>query len=183
MKSKTLIISIIVVIAIIAGVVAYWVLSSRNLSPAGVASYGDNGVEIQVNYFRPSKRGRVIFGDASTGALQPNGQYWRLGANDATQISFNKDVTFGGKPVNAGTYRMYANLEENTWLISLNSELGAYGANDPDPDLDVAKVEVPVKELGSVMEQFTISFESDSTNVNMHLAWDNKDAVVPIGVR
>ena len=132
---------------------------------------------------RPSKRGRVIFGDAKDGALQPNGQYWRLGANDATEISFNKDVLFGGKPVKAGPYRMYANLNDLSWTITLNSEVGAYGANEPDHSLDVATIDVPVEKTSSVVEMFTISFDEDATGVLMHLAWDQTQVVIPITVQ
>src|SRR5688572_12324899 len=103
MKKKTLIIVFMSVILTVAAVMAYMVLSSRNLSPAGSASYSYNGLDLKVDYYRPSKRGRVIFGEASTGALQPNGKYWRLGANDATEITFGKDITFSGKPVKAGS--------------------------------------------------------------------------------
>jgi hypothetical protein len=183
MTRKPLTISIIVVVAIIGIVIAYWVFTSRNLSPAGAAHFSSNGLEIHVDYHRPSKRGRVIFGEAGTGALQTNGKYWRLGANEATEISFNKNVIFGGKPVNAGTYRMYANLNELTWLISLNSQLGVWGANEPNPELDIVKVEVPLEEVATETEQFTISFDSDSTTVKMQMDWDKKHAVVPIGVQ
>jgi hypothetical protein len=183
MTRKPLTISIIVVIAIIGAVITYWVISSRNLSPSGVANYSNDGLEIRVNYHRPSKRGRVIFGEASDGALQPNGKYWRLGANEATEISFNRDVTFGGKPVKAGTYRMYATLDERTWAIALNSELGQWGASEPDHELDVVRTEVAVEETPAETEQFTISFDGDSAIVNMHFAWDKKHAVVPIGVQ
>ena len=183
MSKKTLVISVMVVIAAIAAVVSYFVFTSRNLSPPGTATYSSNGFTISVDYSRPSKRGRVIFGNENTGALQPIGKYWRLGANDATEIAFNKDVIFGSQPVKAGRYRMYAILNEFSWMISLNSELDAYGANDPDHSLDVATVDVPVEKLSSVVELFTISFEEDATGVRMHLAWDQAHVAIPIGIQ
>ncbi len=37
----------------------------------------------------------------------PYGKVWRLGANEATEITFAKDGSFGGKPVKAGTYTLF----------------------------------------------------------------------------
>jgi hypothetical protein len=183
MNKKALIISFMAVIVTIAAVVAYFVLISRNLSPPGTATYSSNGFSISVDYSRPSKRGRVIFGDEKDGALQPNGKYWRLGANDATEIAFNKDVVFGSRPVKAGRYRMYANLKEFSWMISLNTELGAYGAKEPNHSMDVATIDAPVEKAPSVVEMFTISFDEDSTVVRMHLAWDQTHVTIPIRVQ
>jgi hypothetical protein len=183
MSKKILVISAMVVVAIIAAVVSYYVFISRNLSPPGTATYSSNGFNISVDYFRPSKRNRVIFGNEKDGALQPNGKYWRLGANDATEITFNKDVIFGSQPVKAGRYRMYANLTELSWAISLNSELNAYGATPPDHSLDVATIDVPVEKMSSVVEMFTITFDEDAAGARMHLAWDLIEVVVPIAVQ
>jgi hypothetical protein len=183
MTKKSLGIAAILVVAAVALVLIYLITSTRSLSPEETASYSNNGINITVAYFRPSKRGRLIFGEESDGALQPNGKYWRLGANDATEITFSRDVTFAGMPLSAGTYRMYANLAATSWLISLNSELGVWGGNEPNHDLDVLKVEVPVERSSTVIEQFTISFDEDASGVRMRLAWDQLFVTVPIGVQ
>src|SRR5690349_8853960 len=120
MKTKAFI--LIVVIATVLAAAAWWFM--RPKSPSGKASISHNGLEVSISYSRPYKKGRVIFGDTASGALQPNGQYWRLGANAATEITFNKDVTFAGKPLKAGTYRIYAVPGQGNWEIILNSELG-----------------------------------------------------------
>lgn len=78
---------------------------------------------ITVKYGQPSKRGRVIFG-----GLEQYGKVWRTGANAATEITFKKDVNFGGKPVKAGTYTLFSIPEEKEWTVILNSELKQFGA-------------------------------------------------------
>ena len=183
MTKKSLGIAAIVVVLTVGVVLIYLITSTRSLSPPGNASYSYKGVNITVDYHRPSKRGRLIFGEESEGALQPNGKYWRLGANDATEITFSADIMFAGMPVSAGRYRMYANLEATSWLITLNSELGIWGGNEPNHDLDVVKVQVPVERSPTVTEQFTISFDEDASGVRMHLAWDQAHAIVPIRVQ
>src|SRR5882724_9872613 len=142
---KKVIIIIIVVIVAIAGYIAFRVISSRSLSPEQTVIYNHEGLEIKVVYCRPSKKGRLIFGDSAAGPLVPYGKYWRLGANGATEITLSKDVTFGGKALKAGSYRMYAVPHELSWSIALNSELGKWGFDEPDYSLEVLKTEVPVE--------------------------------------
>src|SRR5260221_773955 len=112
-------------------------------SPSKTAEFSDKGLDIKVVYCQPSKRGRLIFGEEKDKALQPYGKYWRLGANAATEITFSKNISFAGKPINAGSYRMYAVPGPTSFQVSLNSEVGVYLANnEPKYRLDVLKVDV-----------------------------------------
>jgi len=135
-------------------------------------------------YCQPYKKGRLIFGSAADGALQPYGEYWRMGANEATEIDINKDVVFGGKELSAGKYVVYAVPGATTWTIGLNSELGRWGAFEVDHELDVMQVEIPAGSSGEEYEQFTIEFEqADSDLVHMNLLWDTTKISVPIAVK
>lgn len=178
MKKKILIGVGIVLLAFILFVVYLNVFPA---SPPKSASISDKGLDIKVNYGAPFKKGRLIFGEEKDKALQPYGKYWRLGANAATEITFSKNITFAGKPVNAGTYRMYAVPGPTSFQVLLNSELGVRfsAAGEPDHNLDVLNVDAPVKEAPET-EQFTISFASDSIGVNMNCAWDKIQFTVPI---
>jgi hypothetical protein len=158
--------------------VAYSIMNP--VSPPMTAEFSDKGLDVKVMYGQPSKKGRLIFGEEKDGALQPYGKYWRLGANAATEITLSKNVTFAGKPLNAGTYRMYAVPGAPSFQIGLNSELGTFLAvSEPDYTLDVLKVEVPVQTAPET-EKFTFSFSSDSVGINMDLAWDKTLVRVPI---
>lgn len=158
--------------------VAYNIMFPK--SPPTSAETSDKGLDIKVKYSQPSKKGRLIFGEEKDGALQPYGKYWRLGANQATEITLSKNVTFAGKSLSAGTYRMYAVPGATSFQIGLNSEVGVFLAvNEPDYALDVLKVEIPVQ-VAPETEKFTISFTSDSVGVNMDLTWDKTLVRVPI---
>lgn len=164
--------------------VLYGVLVVSKKSPIKTTEFSTNGLDLKVVYCQPYKKGRLIFGEEKDGALQPNGKYWRLGANAATEITFNKNVNFAGKPVNAGSYRMYAVPGATTWQVSLNSELGVYfGINEPHYDLDVLKVEVPVEAAPSETEQLQIDFVGDSTTISMNIMWDKTLVRVPITIQ
>jgi hypothetical protein len=149
-------------------------------SPGTKAEYSYDGLDIKVTYSQPSKRGRLIFGKEEDKALQPYGKYWRLGANATTDISFSKNVLFAGKPVNAGTYRMYAVPGPETFQISLNSESGVFfGVAEPEYSKDILKVDLPVEKTDET-EKFVITFNNDSTGVKMNFIWDTTKITVPI---
>ena len=175
MLKKILIgLGVVLLLVLVAGIYA-----SRR-SPLKTTDFSDRGLDIKVVYCQPYKKGRLIFGEAKDKALQPYGKYWRLGANAATEITFSKNVSFAGKPVNAGSYRMYAVPGPTSFQISLNSELGVYFAvREPDYKKDVIKVDVPVS-VSPETEQFTINFATDSTGVKMNLVWDKTQVSVPI---
>lgn len=106
----------------------------------------------------------------------PYGQVWRAGADEATEITFAKDGTLGGKPVKAGTYTLFVIPTEKSWTIILNSQLKQWGAYEYDKHKakNVLEVTAPVKAGGSVVELFTIkvaggqlSFEWDKTQVSV----------------
>src|SRR3954462_9767632 len=71
----------------------------------------------RVIYSRPQKKGRKIFGD-----LEPYGEIYRLGANEATEIEFYWAVTIGGKNIAKGRYTMYSIPNEKKWTIILNRD-------------------------------------------------------------
>jgi hypothetical protein len=176
---KKILIGVGLLLVVFVGFIVYSNLFPK--SPPTTKSFSENGLDINVAFGQPSKRGRLIFGEEKDGALQPYGKYWRLGANAATEITFNKDISFAGKPVKAGSYRMYAVPGAESFQISLNSEVGVFfGVQEPDYSKDVLKVDVPVIQSSTETEQFTINFTSDSTAVNMDFVWDRIIVRVPI---
>ena len=162
--------------------VLYQIATTRNYSPAEVASFKGSEVNVEVSYCRPFQKGRVIFGKVSEGALQPWGKYWRVGANEATEITFENDVEIKGKRVAAGTYRLYAIPNEKEWKIGLNEELGKWGYFKPDFEKDVMNYTVPSTELSSPVEQFTITFDPlpEKNGTEMVWRWANTEVRTPI---
>ncbi len=177
---KKLFIGIGAILIIVIGYVAYTLLTTRSHSPVENIETTVGDTNVKVVYCRPYKKGRLIFGEESAEALLPYGKYWRLGANEATEITFSKDINFGGKHISAGRYRMYAVPNADYWQISLNSELGKWGAFEPDYSLDLLKVDVSVQTNPKGTEQLTIQFSSDSTGVLMDIIWDKTLVRVPI---
>jgi hypothetical protein len=179
MKRKFLI-GLGAIVALFVGLFLYGALVANKRSPQQTVSVSQGGVDLKVTYCRPYKKGRLIFGEKAAGALVPFGQYWRLGANAATEISFSKKVSFSGKPVEAGSYRMYAVPGPKTWRVVLNSGLGKWGAFEADPAKDVLAVEVPADVAAAETEQFTISLTGEASSARMDFVWDKTAVHVPI---
>jgi hypothetical protein len=129
--------------------------------------------DITVTYGRPYKKGREIFGK-----LEPYGKVYRVGADEATTITFDKDGTFGGKAIKAGTYTLFAIPNEKNWTVILNSQLGQWGAfkYDQYKDKDVLQVTVPVKMLSTPVEQLTIAEAGN----DLTITWDKTEVAVPM---
>ncbi len=137
---------------------------------------GDMPAIVRVTYSRPPKKGREIFGK-----LVPYDKVWRMGANEATEIKFFRDVMIGGKAVKAGTYSLFAIPNEKEWTIIANSDLDVWGAYSYDQAHDVLRVNVPVKKSDGVIEDFSIKFRKGNDNETiMMMAWDTTLIEVPI---
>jgi hypothetical protein len=179
MKKKVFI-GIGVFVVLLIGVLFYMRSATKKHSPAAVTSHNQDGFNININYCQPFKKGRVIFGPAETGALQPYGKYWRMGANEATTFSTETALVINGKDLPAGKYAMYAIPQQNFWTIAFNTENDRWGATAPSEKNDVLRVDVPVTETNVFTEQFTITFETDSMALNAVMSWDNASIRLPI---
>jgi len=83
--------------------------------------------EVTIYYHRPGVKGRVMWGPASSTALQPYDTVWRVGANEPTLFTFSDEVTIGGKKMAAGTYRFVAIPHDKEWTCIFNSEVRNWG--------------------------------------------------------
>jgi hypothetical protein len=178
---KIILLIILGIILIGAGFMAYLILTTKSHSPAEKLEFSDGSFKLTVDYCRPYKKGRMIFGEKSEGALLPYGEYWRTGANEATEVEFNKGVSINGNSIAAGRYRFYTVPGKITWTVAFNSELGKWGYGEPDYDLDVFVLELPAQDRSEVIEQFTISASGTTeNNLELILAWDKTAVRIPI---
>ncbi|HNP97357.1 MAG TPA: DUF2911 domain-containing protein [Cyclobacteriaceae bacterium] len=181
---KRVIVSTIVIVALaVGGYFAYLSFFAKPLSPKEEVDFQYKDLNVHLVYSRPYRKNRLIFGKEEHTALVPFGKYWRLGANEATEITFSKPIVFVGTLVPAGTYRMYAVPGEYVWEVSLNSELGQSGSTEPNYALDVAKVQLPVQTFKGDAEQFTIQFGGNDVNAKIQLIWDITMVEIPFAPR
>jgi hypothetical protein len=178
---KKVLIGLGVIVLVMVMVFAWMNYRSRTLSPSDKAELEVNDLKMEINYSRPSVRERVIFGTEADGALQPYGSYWRLGANEATEITLNQEVIFNGMPLQAGTYRLYAIPGPNTFRIGVSSEIGKWGAWEPDSNNDLFTTEVPVNRLDTPVEQLTARIEEGPDDgATVYFEWSDVQLAIPI---
>lgn len=137
--------------------------------------------DIEVTYARPGVKGRKVFGP---GGLEPYGTVWRTGADSPTKITFSTPVTFGGKPVPAGSYGLYSIPGDKEWTVIVNKvgekDWGAYNYSDKN---DVARVTVKPVALAQRVETFEIDISDIATqSANLNLSWDKVRVPVKIEV-
>jgi len=135
-------------------------------------------IELTLNYSRPSVRERLIFGEEEEGALQPYGVYWRLGANEPTDLTVTYDFMFGDQPMDAGKYVIYAIPRNGEMELRLNTDLRFWGYTEPDHSQDVATV-VPLQIVPHT-EQFTIEVVEDPSGAVLIFSWDRYQWKLPL---
>ena len=132
----------------------------------------------RVTYGRPHKKGRQIFGNEAK-SLCIYGKPWRLGANEATEITLFENVSIAGKNIDKGTYVMYCIPHADRWTIILNSNLYTWGLQT-DVSKDVFKTDVPVMQQQPEVENFTMVFQETETGADLVMAWDTMKVLMPI---
>jgi len=148
------------------------------LSPRDTASVQVGAAQVKIDYGRPAMRGRTVFG-----GIVPFGQVWRLGANAATQLITDRDLTIGGTEVPAGTYSLWAVPQADGWTLIVNRQHGQWGTQYDDAE-DFARIPMTVSQLDEPVERFTISMEPDgSDGGTIDMEWARTRASVGFKVR
>lgn len=139
---------------------------SKNISGLPVA---------RVIYSRPQKDGRVIFG-----SLVKYGTRWRLGANEATEIEFFRDVKIDGRPIKKGRYILYCIPYPDKWTMILNNDLFTWGLKI-DSTKDQQQFDIPVTKTSVPNEVFSMNFKETGANaMQLVMAWDSVKTALPI---
>jgi hypothetical protein len=132
----------------------------------------------RVIYSRPQKNNRTVFGE-----LVEYNQVWRMGANEATEIEFYRDVQIGGKKIAKGKYTLYAIATPTEWTMILNKETDTWGAFKYDQKKDIVRVKVPVQQNGDNVDAFTMVFEKSISGINLNIVWDTVLVSLPISLK
>lgn len=149
------------------------VLSTRDTARANV-----EGAEIAIDYGRPTRRGRTIFGN-----VVPWNRLWRTGANLATHFTTTRELRLEGVVLPAGTYTLYTIPAPDSWTLLISTETGQWGTAAPDQSRIIARLPMRVVHLDQPVETFTISVERRAAGGALRLAWDRTAAELDLRVR
>ena len=145
-------------------------------SPMDVASfpssYKISDKIVKVTYSRPQLNGRDLM------KLAPAEKIWRTGANEAAEITFYKNVIFGGKALKAGTYSLFTIPSVNgDWTVIINSARNVWGSYYYKQDQDVIRVSGKTSKSDENIEAFSMMFDKDMT---LKMGWGMTVISVPI---
>ena len=153
-------------------------LTIPQASPTATLKQRVGLTDIEITYSRPGMKGRKIFGN-----LEPYGEIWRAGANNATKVVFSTAVKIGGQEIPAGTYGLFAQIGEKEWTVILNKIAQQWGAYTYDAKDDVVRVPVKVTRLTEPVETLTIDINDiRDESATLNLSWENARVAVPFQV-
>lgn len=150
-------------------------------SPTAKVSQEVGLIKVDVEYSRPSAKGRKVFGD-----LVPFGTLWRTGANASTKVTVSDDAKVAGMPLPKGTYALYTIPGEKEWTIIFYKNTSFWGAPEPkdfkeeDVQARFTVSSVPQRDL---VESFSININNLRNNgADLEIVWEYTKVIVPIMV-
>jgi hypothetical protein len=147
------------------------------VSPSGTAETNVHGASLRVDYGRPFKRGREIFG-----GIVPWNRVWRTGAGPATLFTTDRTLGFGNEIVPAGSYTLWTLPTPEGWTLIINRQTGQWGTLH-DESHDFVRVPMQVRRLAEPVEQFTIRIEATESGGVLRLTWDITEASAAFSIR
>jgi hypothetical protein len=159
--------------------------------PGGEAPQYQGGKWIEINYGRPIKRGRDLWGSGANygRTLNDGAPVWRAGANVSTRLKTEVPLVINGKTVPAGEYSLFIDLKPNNWTLIVSrwaasptfpgTKDALFGAFDYTPDKDVVRSPMKLDTLAFAVDQLTWSFVDMSENTGkVAIMWDKVMASV-----
>jgi Protein of unknown function (DUF2911) len=126
-------------------------------NPRGEAKAMVAGKAVSIDYGRPSLKGRDMLGQAQVG------QAWRMGADAATGLKTDADLSFGSVVVPKGEYVLTATkIAADQWHLNVLSK--ADRAKVADIPLTQAKLDASV-------EMFTIALKGEKDKGEFEMQW------------
>ncbi len=134
---------------------------------------------IELNYSRPSVKGRTVFKENSE--LAPLDQVWRTGANAATTLTFSDEVIINGVTIKAGKYGLLSIPGKKEFTIIITKDVNVNQPSLYKKENDIVRVTAPVMKMKDKMEVFTMQFANIAYETcELHIMWDNVAVSLPI---
>lgn len=165
----------IALVALGAGGAAGQLAAQVRFSQPATVSQLIGTTKVTLVYNRPDARGRKLFG-----ALVPWGKVWCPGADEASNITVDKDVIIAGQPLAAGTYSVWAIPDSVQWTVIFNTSAKVFHIPYPGAEHDALRITLK-PEAGPYFETLAFYFPvatADHAILNLH--WG--ETIVPIPI-
>jgi hypothetical protein len=147
------------------------VTATNKLSPPADTSIMLKGKTVTIEYNAPSARDRKV-----EGGLIPNDAVWRLGADSATTLTTDTDLTIGDLKVPKGVYTLYLLGGESNWKLIVNKQTGQWGT-EYNEGQDLGRTNMKVTKLSKPVETLKITLKTPGS---LEVDWGTSHATVPV---
>ncbi|HUP90074.1 MAG TPA: DUF2911 domain-containing protein [Longimicrobiales bacterium] len=132
-----------------------------NSRPIGKEWYAEDAgltgpARIAITYGQPHARGRKV-----EGGLIPADTIWRFGANAATTLHTDVDITVGNVQVDHGDYTLFIRPSSGGWQLVISRETAQWGT-DYNRSRDVGRVALTARTLTDAEESLSIYLVPES---------------------
>lgn len=134
-----------------------------------------DGVSIILKYGSPRLRGR----NGVLKALVASGVVWRTGANEATTIDFDRDLTFGDSRLPAGRYSLWTFATSKGADLIINKETGQWGTAYRKGQ-DLLRLPLTTTPLDAPVEDFVIRIVKGDAGWELRIEWDTFRWSMPV---
>jgi hypothetical protein len=152
-------------------------LSLPQASQRAVVTQRISLTDVTITYHRPLVNGRKIWG-----GLVPYGKVWRMGADEATLFTTDKEVSIGGTSVAPGTYSLYLWPEEGSTKLIVNKQTGQWGTKY-DQSQDLVRIDLVKQTLEKPVDQFTIVADKTMADGVLKMMWEKTQYSATIAVK
>jgi hypothetical protein len=163
--------STVLVAALLAASTGNRKVTENAQSPTADTSIKLRGHAITIEYNAPSVRGRKV-----EGGLVPYDSVWRLGADSATTLTADTDITIGDLKVPKGVYTLYIMASPDNWKLIVNKQTGQWGT-DYNEGQDLGRVAMKTTKLSQPVETLKITLKPGAS---LDIDWGNTRASVPV---
>lgn len=116
------------------------------------------------------------------GSLVPYGKVWRMGADEATLLTTDKEISIGGSSIPAGSYSLYLLPTEESAKLIVNKQTGQWGTKY-DESQDLVRIDLKKQMLDKPVDQFTIGIDKTVADGVLKLMWENTEYSATIAVK
>ena len=153
------------------------------LSPPAETSVTIAGKAITIKYSAPSMRGRQMFGDGGVISKDKTYPVWRTGANAATALHTEADLTINGLSVPKGDYTVFVLVNATPWQLIINKQTGQSGLAYTQ-DQDLGRVPMDMSKPPAPIETYKMTLSSTGSSAGkLQLEFENFIASVPFTVK
>ncbi|MGA2084304.1 MAG: DUF2911 domain-containing protein [Terracidiphilus sp.] len=155
-------------------------------SPPSTESAVIAGKTITITYSSPGVKGRAghIFTKDGLISHDPTYPVWRAGANSATKLHTDADLSLDGLTVPKGDYTLYVDLSDPAnWVLVVNKQTGQWGTVY-DKAKDLGRVKMSMEKPPALVENLKYMLKDLGGNKGkLSLVWENMCGSVSISVQ